>query len=652
VRILGKDFSMITDAERQEFSTRISQRKAKLAEISKIVKAQFVGIDKIIDAVIDNITVWYTMPELITRPIIVNLWGLTGVGKTDLVRKLVKAMKATDKFVEIQMANKSKSYDKTLQAILTNSSIEPDDPGILLLDEIQRYRTVETKGEEIHDHDFQDLWMLLSDGRFACASQAKTELLAMLLGDLYWAQEDDVDKDESKESRENRENDKRKQARRKYQQSFYSAQRMKKVLRLTEGVEEIMKWDSEKKTDLLHDALQNQTTFEGESYSKLLIFISGNLDEAYQMANSTDDADIDADVFHDFSSKINLITIKKALKKRFKPEQISRFGNVHIIYPSLDKSAYKEIIERKIQEFVDRVKQYDIQMSVDQTVKDCIYRNGVFPAQGVRPVLSTLSSTLGNSIPEFVLTALEKQETNIHICYDEKEEQLVATIDKNKYKHAIESSIDKIKRENDPENQIATAIHEAGHTIVYAVLMGYAPVQIITNASSDGTAGYVGLHQHAQTKRQILNTISILYAGVVAEEWVFGDDNKTGGCAKDLEMATLQAAQYIREYGMDGYASVVRNPSNIFVANVNYAIDDSNEPIENMLKEQKAQAQQVLTDNRQMFKALCDKLIDCETIKPEEFQAIAQAYGLNIKVESAKHVIYPTFAGKYADFKD
>ena len=49
-----------------------------------------------------------------------------------------------------------------------------------------------------------------------------------------------------------------------------------------------------------------------------------------------------------FSFFLNLLSIKKALWKRFKPEQIARFGNIHVIYPSLSKLSYYGIIKKKI----------------------------------------------------------------------------------------------------------------------------------------------------------------------------------------------------------------------------------------------------------------------------------------------------------------
>lgn len=71
-------------------------------------------------------------------------------------------------------------------------------------------------------------------------------------------------------------------------------------------------------------------------YSRLLIFVCGNLDEMYEdIATSVDDCDSNADIFHALTSKLSVIDVKRALNQRFKPEQVARLGNEHVIYPSL-----------------------------------------------------------------------------------------------------------------------------------------------------------------------------------------------------------------------------------------------------------------------------------------------------------------------------
>ena len=59
----------------------IDAKRAVLEQVKTQLKQEFFGLDTIIDKVIDSMSAWYIFPELITRPVIINLWGLTGVGK-------------------------------------------------------------------------------------------------------------------------------------------------------------------------------------------------------------------------------------------------------------------------------------------------------------------------------------------------------------------------------------------------------------------------------------------------------------------------------------------------------------------------------------------------------------------------------------------
>ena len=60
-----------------QLRAHISERSAQLRHIAAELKTELFGIDDIIDRVIDTIRAWYVLPDIINRPVIVNLWGLT-----------------------------------------------------------------------------------------------------------------------------------------------------------------------------------------------------------------------------------------------------------------------------------------------------------------------------------------------------------------------------------------------------------------------------------------------------------------------------------------------------------------------------------------------------------------------------------------------
>ena len=173
------------------------QAKREKLETARInLKKKFIGIDNIIDQILDNMLVWYLMPELQMRPTIISLWGTTGVGKTDLVRSLVKELEFNTKFVELQF-DMQNEHIKTIQELIENTNIEPHEPCILLLDEMQRFRTLDEEGKMMPNEYFNDIWMLLSDGTFQSDSQTKNQIYSMMIDEMYdreydkWSQEID-----------------------------------------------------------------------------------------------------------------------------------------------------------------------------------------------------------------------------------------------------------------------------------------------------------------------------------------------------------------------------------------------------------------------------------------------------------------------------
>ena len=136
----------------------INKKKKKLEQISKELKKEFIGIDYIIDELIDYIQIWYLMPEVLSRPIIVNLWGMTGVGKTDLIRKLVSKLNYQDRFTEVELTNGDSggNWRSSVSSLLDSNNITDGLPAIVLFDEIQRFNTIDGDGNPIQNAKFQD----------------------------------------------------------------------------------------------------------------------------------------------------------------------------------------------------------------------------------------------------------------------------------------------------------------------------------------------------------------------------------------------------------------------------------------------------------------------------------------------------------------
>ena len=642
-----------------EFLERIRSRKEVLDGVKLALKDKFIGIDDVIDKIIDSISLWYLTPELQFRPLIVSLWGITGVGKTDLVRTLVKLLNYTDKFIEIQMDMKN-DYSKNVENFLENSAIDSAEPAILLLDEIQRYRTLDETGAIVDNKFFNDVWMLLSDGKFQNNSQRRAEIMDMIFEEMYYSDRmsdnDSDDKEVEAPSKQSMGKGKNKTKPKKskvykFKTSYWTASRFKKMLNLKISAEEIMKMSLDQRMEIMESSLKLGNVNEGKSYEKLLIFISGNLDEAFIMADEVEDSERDADIYHELSKRINIIHIKHALLKQFKPEQIARFGNNHVIYPCLDKKSYYEIIRRNCAVILDRVEsEHHIKITLTQNVYDAIYRNGVFPTQGVRPAISTVYNLLGSNLPYFLYLCLINDLDKMRL--DISGNFLFTMIKNKKYEKEVALDIDLIRDGKTIDEKILVSVHELGHALLYSILYKTPPRQINLNSSGYFSEGFTINHSSIENKTFLKNRIAVYLGGIVAEELVFGEEFKSIGASADIVSATDTAGRYVRSYGMDGTISRIIKKEFQQSMELNFDIDKTNDIIENILAEQKTRAKDLLNENISIYKALVRYAIKHNKISIETFLEICNANGLNLKQTEINDMLkysYDKMADKFLE---
>ena len=633
----------------------IKDKQRMLTKAKRELKKHFVGIDNIIDKIIKDIETWYVMPELTTRPTIICLWGPTGVGKTDLVRRLIKHLKIQDKFCEITLSNKGSStypWSNNIGSILRQSNIQSGQPGVLLLDEIQGFRTIDEDGNELHDCKFKDVWTLLSDGKLPY--HVEVDSLMNMLWDIKTRE--NKDKSSSKNENSNDDSDSNNsfvadEDEGEDKNNFFNLNYFKNLLRLDESIEEIAKWSDSKKKQIILKRLIDKTIFEEEDYTKSLIFISGNLDEAYGFTKDVKEVDIDADILHEMSKKVNILDIKGALTKRFKPEQISRMGNGHIIYPSLKKESFEIIISRKVETIKSRVKdQTGINLIVDDSIIKLIYDNGVFPSQGTRPLFSTISDILENSLPNFLLKAILNNEKEIKIYYSKG--LIKSKINNKEVFRKYVGSIDSLRNErrNNMDKRTLTAVHEAGHAVAFSILFNMAPAQVAATPAGNEVDGFVYSIKSCQSKSLSMKRLCVMLAGQISEKIFFGEDNITNGSAHDLFKATEKAAQMVRKWGMSLYSSYIGKKDFDLCNN---DLEGSNDLIEALIVDCSKEVEKVLRENMELLKDVIDTLLVCDKITPEDFKIICSKHGLNIeKAHSSEDIIYWNYHEAYKKIRE
>ena len=127
-------------------------------------------------------------------------------------------------------------------------------------------------------------------------------------------------------------------------------------------------------------------------------------------------------------------------------------------------------------------------------------------------------------------------------------------IGKEEFSEALDrviGGLEKRKKIISPKERRIVAFHEAGHALATCYLKGLkdiVKVSIIPRGKSLGAAWYRPEELQLITYTQLMNEISILLAGRVAEEVIFGEI--TSGALDDLERMTKQAYSMIAFYGL------------------------------------------------------------------------------------------------------
>jgi hypothetical protein len=607
----------------------IETRKQILEDTRLDLKTHFVGIDDIIDDLLNYIQIWYLMPEILSRPIIVNLWGMTGVGKTDLVRRLVKSLNFQDRFVEIELSNvDTTSWQSSVAAILSNNEIVDGKPAIVLFDEIQRFNTLNPDGTPIQTTKFTDFWELLSDGKL---SKKTKENLDYYIQDYLFQQKDTKRRKERGEEGID-ENP---------MLGMYEAQQLKSMLQLEEDLVDIADMSRSQMIEQIQQAKRKKKVYEPVDHSKTLILISGNLDEAFAMATQIAESDVDADIFHAFTQKITMVDIKNALSQKFRPEQVARFGNIHLIYKSLRKVDFEKLIEHEIQRLVTSTQEkFGVALRVDPSLNQLIYRNGVFPVQGVRPVFSSVVDILETNLSKFLFIALLSGKNTIDIAYDFEAAQIMAQIGDEQQQIPFTGRIDKIREGNLQDTIANISVHEAGHAVAYMVLFGLAPLQLKSRLANSYAGGFTFPHQIYETRDSLVKKLKIYLAGGIAEEVVFGKGLASIGRSHDREQATVLAIDYIRKHGFDEEFQA------IYVLEYGYAMDKSATDIdvEKMIARLVAETQELLTLHKPLLQALALRLVAVGSLDAADVAAIGSAHGLQVAVREEGHLQIAAYA--------
>ena len=180
------------------------------------------------------------------------------------------------------------------------------------------------------------------------------------------------------------------------------------------------------------------------------------------------------------------------------------------------------------------------------------------------------------------------------------------------------------------------AYHEAGHAVIGLKLDGANDVQKITIVPRGAAGGYNLMmpkeETYLSTKKELLETISGLLGGRVAEEITFNE--MTTGAHNDFEKATKIARAMVTEYGMSSLGPVQfehqessvflgrdYNKSRNFSSQVAFQID---EEVRKIIGDQYEVTKKIINENKDLLKLIAETLLEYETITKEQIDYLVE----------------------------
>ena len=597
------------------------------------LKSEFVGLDNIIDEIKMSITPWWVTPEIITRPVVISLWGMTGTGKSSVVKRLLELLDVKERSLMFDCGQENNESGQDISNKISeflnlenkdNSTDSDSKNMIFVFDEFQYARTLSETGEELNKPALRPIWNIIDDGvlrineysyevgtflsyfediRTFSKNHPGIKLKNLVIEDPicvkdileelgyfhfkrsvpglmesscspynldndidYVPNDDDKKKLDPYRPLKILEDRSLRLIIRKINLYEYKPGReiIEEALAI-KTLDELVEWIDSKKSKIM--------STRKIDCSASLVFIIGNLDEAFHVEGDIS-PDFEADIFYDETSKVSISDIKTALKQRFRAEQISRFGNNIIKYPTLKKVHFEEIIRREVRRICSEFqKSSDIALDVTEDFLNLLYSEGVYPVQGVRPVFTTIGTIFTPLLSDILIryekvkfdyveigvvdpeSGYNKSKKSLELKYSEGNPDIVD----------LKLTLGELRCPENRKTRYINAVHETGHAIMLSYLTGVIPTSIVAVSTDKG--GFCTTYNpdkigEIDSKLDIQNEVMISLGGYCAEELIYGSDKNRLllGSGSDIESAwnTLSEAAYKLGY-FEPFSYVDRN---------------------------------------------------------------------------------------------
>ena len=183
----------------------------------------------------------------------------------------------------------------------------------------------------------------------------------------------------------------------------------------------------------------------------------------------------------------------------------------------------------------------------------------------------------------------------------------------------------------------STAYHEAGHAIVGYLVPEHDPVHKVTIIPRGRALGVTFFlpegDQVSISQKQLESKLSTLYAGRLAEDLIYGEENISTGASNDIKVATNIARNMVTQWGFSdklGPILYTEDDGEVFLgrsmAKAKHMSDETahviDEEVRSIVSRNYERARQILIDNMDILHAMKDALVKYETIEEEQIKQL------------------------------
>lgn len=183
----------------------------------------------------------------------------------------------------------------------------------------------------------------------------------------------------------------------------------------------------------------------------------------------------------------------------------------------------------------------------------------------------------------------------------------------------------------------STAYHESGHAIVGYLVPEHDPVHKVTIIPRGRALGVTFFlpegDQVSISQKQLESKLSTLYAGRLAEELIYGEENISTGASNDIKVATNIARNMVTQWGFSDKLGPIlysEDEGEVFLgrsmAKAKHMSDETahtiDEEVRAIVSRNYQRARQLLIDNMDILHAMKDALVKYETIEEVQIKQL------------------------------